>query len=571
MAGFTTRPVIQGTRGVIASGHYISAAIGMHILETGGNAIDAGVAAGFALNLTKPQSTGIGGEAPILIYRAGDGHGPQIAAINGQGSAPGRATIDWFREARVDVIPGDGFLPITIPAAFGAWVTALLLLRHADPQGDARPGPSRRPATASPSTPRSSAGDRAPGRAVPRGVAVHRRDLPRSRRQRPDDRQDPASSRTGRRRCRAPSTPRCARPIAAARPALRAALDYWYRGPVAEKAVDFSSTTEVHDASGRPHRGLLDADDFAELPHQGRGPGHARTTAGIDVYKCGPWTQGPVFLQQLMLLEGFDLAKMGHNSPSTSTPSSRRPSWRSPTASSTTATRPSSTCRSTGCSRRSTRRSAAKLIDPNEASAELRPGDAAADPAEGRSSATRASTPATRPTSTSSTPSRQHVRGHAERRLDPVLAGRPRARLPARDARPAVLPRPGPPGLARARQAPAHDPDAVAGDEGRPAAHGLRHAGRRPAGPVDAPVLPQRRRLRDGPAGGDRRGRRSTRQHFPSSFYPHGAHPKRVVVEGRLPAATRDALAAARPRHPGDRTTGRTARSAPCASTRTPA
>ena len=102
MAGFTTRPVIQGTRGVIASGHYISAAIGMHVLETGGNAVDAGVAAGFALNLTKPQSTGIAGEAPILIYRAGDGTGPKIAAINGQGSAPKKATIEWFRAARSD-------------------------------------------------------------------------------------------------------------------------------------------------------------------------------------------------------------------------------------------------------------------------------------------------------------------------------------------------------------------------------------------------------------------------------------------------------------------------------------
>ena len=108
MAGITTRPVIQGTRGVIAAGLYLAAAIGMHILETGGNAIDAGVAAGFALNLTKPQSTGIGGEAPVLIYRAGAGTGPKIAAINGQGSAPARATIDWFRENRIEVIPGDG-------------------------------------------------------------------------------------------------------------------------------------------------------------------------------------------------------------------------------------------------------------------------------------------------------------------------------------------------------------------------------------------------------------------------------------------------------------------------------
>src|SRR5919199_864206 len=89
VAAFTTRPVIMGTFGVVAAGHYLAAAIGMRVLESGGNAIDAGVAAGFALNLVKPQSNGIGGEAPILIYRA-------------------------------------GLLPATVPAAFGAWVTALM-------------------------------------------------------------------------------------------------------------------------------------------------------------------------------------------------------------------------------------------------------------------------------------------------------------------------------------------------------------------------------------------------------------------------------------------------------------
>src|SRR5215470_9560743 len=104
MAEFTTRPVIRGTFGVVAAGHYLAAAIGMHVLESGGNAIDAGVAAGFALNLVKPQSNGIGGEAPILIYRAADGPGPRVVAINGQGSAPARATIEWFRQADLDLI-----------------------------------------------------------------------------------------------------------------------------------------------------------------------------------------------------------------------------------------------------------------------------------------------------------------------------------------------------------------------------------------------------------------------------------------------------------------------------------
>src|SRR5918993_4796604 len=65
---FATRPVLQGTFGMVAAGHYLAAAIGLRVLERGGNAIDAGVAAGFALSLLKPQSVGIGGEVPILIH-----------------------------------------------------------------------------------------------------------------------------------------------------------------------------------------------------------------------------------------------------------------------------------------------------------------------------------------------------------------------------------------------------------------------------------------------------------------------------------------------------------------------
>lgn len=86
MPQFTTRPVIMGNFGVVAAGHYLAAYIGMRVLEAGGNAIDAGVAAGFALNLVKPQSNGIGDETPILVYR------------NGQGSAPRRANIKWFKD-----------------------------------------------------------------------------------------------------------------------------------------------------------------------------------------------------------------------------------------------------------------------------------------------------------------------------------------------------------------------------------------------------------------------------------------------------------------------------------------
>ena len=93
---------------------------------------------------------------------------------------------------------------------------------------------------------------------------------------------------------------------------LQAARDYFYSGPIAQKIVNFMQTFECRDVYGKEHHGLLSLEDLAEY--------HARfeepvtvNYRGYDVYKCGPWTQGPVLLQQLNLLEGFDLRQMGHN------------------------------------------------------------------------------------------------------------------------------------------------------------------------------------------------------------------------------------------------------------------
>src|SRR5690349_6572203 len=121
-APFATRPVLQGTFGMVAAGHYLAAAIGLRMLETGGNAVDAGVATGFALALLKPQSVGIGGEVPILIHLADQ---RKSVAINGQGWAPRAANIEWFRTNGVKLIPSDGLLPATVPAQFAAWCIAL--------------------------------------------------------------------------------------------------------------------------------------------------------------------------------------------------------------------------------------------------------------------------------------------------------------------------------------------------------------------------------------------------------------------------------------------------------------
>ena len=116
MVESATRPTIMGTRGVVTSGHYLATAAGFRIMEQGGNAIDSAAAMCFCLNLLEPQSNGIGGEAPTLIYSAKEN---QVFAISGMGWSPKAFTVDWCRKNGIDLIPADGYLPVTVPAVVG--------------------------------------------------------------------------------------------------------------------------------------------------------------------------------------------------------------------------------------------------------------------------------------------------------------------------------------------------------------------------------------------------------------------------------------------------------------------
>jgi len=306
--GFTTRPVIQGTHGVVSSGHYLASAVALRILSQGGNAIDAGVAAGFALSVLKPQDNGMGGEVPILIY---DARKRQVAAISGQGTAPRRATIEWFREQGISLIPGDGMLAATVPAAFGAWVTALarfgrLSLREVlTPAVElAADGFGMYPALqASIATHAerfrsewpSTAKVYLPGGRVPQVGERFRQPDWAATFQKVLDAEERARNR-GR------------------EAGLQAALDYFYRGDLARRLAEFAAETSVRDASGEKHAGLIEYDDLARYQTRVEAP-VSTSYRGYQVYKCNTWTQGPVFLQQLNLLEGFNLARMGHNTP----------------------------------------------------------------------------------------------------------------------------------------------------------------------------------------------------------------------------------------------------------------
>src|SRR5690349_3184509 len=107
---------------MVASTHWLASAAGMSVLERGGNAFDAAVAAGLTLQVVEPHLNGPGGDLPALVYSASRG---DVRVLCGQGPAPQGATIDRFRELGLDLIPGTGFLPAVVPGAFDGWMLML--------------------------------------------------------------------------------------------------------------------------------------------------------------------------------------------------------------------------------------------------------------------------------------------------------------------------------------------------------------------------------------------------------------------------------------------------------------
>jgi gamma-glutamyltranspeptidase / glutathione hydrolase len=272
---FTTRPELRGTFGMVASTHWLASAAGMAMLERGGNAFDAAVAAGFVLQVVEPHLNGPGGEVPILLYSADR---DEVLVVDGQGTAPAAATIERFRELGHELVPGTGPLAACVPGAFDAW---LLLLREfgtfplaevLEPAiGYAEGGYPLVPGIV-----RSIAKmeqvfrDEWPGSAelylpVPRaGELFRNRELAATYR----------------------------RVLAESGGKLEAARDVFYRGFVAEAIVEAGS--------------LLDGEDLASWQASIERP-VTRAYQGWEVSKTGPWGQGPVFLQQLALLDGFEL------------------------------------------------------------------------------------------------------------------------------------------------------------------------------------------------------------------------------------------------------------------------
>src|SRR5437016_5614202 len=299
MAGFTTRPEIRGTFGVVASTHWVASAIGMSILEKGGNAFDAAAAAGFTLQVVEPSTNGPLGEAPMLVWSEAN---HRCDMICGQGVAPAAATIAKFRALGLDLIPGTGLLAAAVPAAFAAWMR---LLRD---YGTMPLGEILAPAI----------GYAENGYPMARRISetigvvadMFRRYRPSSAAVYLPGGAPPVAGRL----FRNPTLAATYRRVLAEAGAgggdrerhIDRARDAWYRGFVAEAIDRFCRTEKVFDASGRRHGGLLTADDMARWQAPVEAP-LIYDYRGYTVVKGGPWSQGPVMLPQLALLQGFDL------------------------------------------------------------------------------------------------------------------------------------------------------------------------------------------------------------------------------------------------------------------------
>ena len=299
---FTTRPELIGTFGVVTTTLWLGSAVGMSVLEKGGNAFDAAVSTGFTLQIVEPHLNGPGGDMPA-IFKAVSDTTPRV--LCGQGPIPQAATIGHFKELGLDLIPGSGLLCAVVPGAFDAWMLLLKdygtmsLSEVLKPAIEyARNGyPVVPKITETIATVRElfssewteSAKLYLPNGQPPQPGSIFRNTILADTYERIVSEAEKTSSNRERQ--------------------IEAARDIWYRGWVAETIDKFCRYEAVMDVSGRKHSGLLTAEDMAswtstydEVASYNYGE--------YTVCKCGPWSQGPVLLQQLAILDGMEIRSM---------------------------------------------------------------------------------------------------------------------------------------------------------------------------------------------------------------------------------------------------------------------
>jgi gamma-glutamyltranspeptidase/glutathione hydrolase len=295
---FTTRPEIDGTFGVVTSTHWIATAVGMGTLERGGNAFDAAVATAFTLQVVEPHLNGPGGDVPVLLY---DVRKAKPELICGQGPAPAGATIAHYKSEGLDMVPGTGLLAACVPGMFDTWMTMLRdygTMKLADVLTPAilyaqNGHPLVERANATIKTVEKLFRDH-----WPTSAAIYLKDG------------KPAE--TGKLFTNPTMAATYARVLKEAESVggdrvaqIEKARKVWSQGFVAAAIDKFCRTQAVMDTSGSPHKGVLTGHDMAKWQALIEAP----LTYDYGRYTVckAPWSQGPVTLQQLALLKGFNL------------------------------------------------------------------------------------------------------------------------------------------------------------------------------------------------------------------------------------------------------------------------
>lgn len=303
----TFRPTVRGRRAVVAGGQPLVVEAGLRMLHKGGNAVDAGVAATFAGSVIEFSHFAFGGEVPVMIKLSGK----PVITINGQGHAPKLATAEFFlnqlrenteasarNNSKPGLIPSNGPLSATVPGVLDAMVVALsdygtmtlsevmqpaIELADGFPIDELRVQYIRNTRRVFEKWPEARAVFLPNGEEPKVGDIFVQKDLAQTLRELVAV--EKKHARSGR------------------QAALNAVRDYFYRGPIARRIG------KAMEQCG----GLLRAEDLATFRADVDQPTKV-TYRGYEIYKTGFWAQGPVMLEALNLLEGFDLQTMKHNS-----------------------------------------------------------------------------------------------------------------------------------------------------------------------------------------------------------------------------------------------------------------
>ncbi|HYE94121.1 MAG TPA: gamma-glutamyltransferase [Terriglobales bacterium] len=286
---------IMGRRWAVAAGHPLAAAAAARVLEAGGNAVDAGCAAGLTLGVVHPDMVSVAGVAPILVHHAASRQTWQLAGV---GPYPRASTPAYFREKHGDQIPA-GLARTVVPAAPDAWCTALQrwgTMSFGDVAAPAT-GHAERGFPLSDFSAYQMGANAEKYKRWPTSAALYLKD---GRARRTGEVLVQAElGETLRRMARAEAKAGGAREAG-----VRAARDEFYKGETAKRIAEFH----------RAEDGPLALEDLTSFEIE-VAPALVGRFREYEMAVCGFWCQGPIFLQMLNLVEGLDLEKLGHNSP----------------------------------------------------------------------------------------------------------------------------------------------------------------------------------------------------------------------------------------------------------------